>query len=225
MVYDSTTTRSKFALFFMALSLTACGFDSHELRQWLLPAKHQSIDVNTNHWVPFAFSEGPITVTLKIPPDSRSFHVVKLPQATFDLVSQRHLLDVEYDYRSKSIEELAEFEVQAWFIRLAAPLSTTEMDADAFNRALRVAGRRSPPKDDEPTPELVTANGRQWLHLDNTDSRFAGLVGESYGTLIDPKTAFFVIASYWENIRKDPTWFQSRRDLLRLIRDQIVITE
>jgi hypothetical protein len=43
--------------------------------------------------------------------------------------------------------------------------------------------------------------------------------------LIDPQTVFFVFGSYWENIRKDPTWFQSRRDLLRLIRDQVVITE
>jgi hypothetical protein len=223
MVYDGTTTRSHFVHLLVALSLTACGFDSHEVRQWVLPAKHQSIDVNTNHWARFAFSEGPITVTLKIPPDSRSFQVVKLPQATFDQVSQRHLLDVEYDYRSKSIEELAEFEVQAWFIRLATPLSMTEMNADAFNRALRVAGRRSPPKDDEPAPELVTANGRQWLHLDNTDGHFGGLAGESYGTLIDTKTAFFVIASYWENIRKDPAWFESRRALLRSIRDNVAV--
>jgi hypothetical protein len=223
MVYDGTTTRSHFVHLLVALSLTACGFDSHEVRQWVLPAKHQSIDVNTNHWARFAFSEGPITVTLKIPPDSRSFQVVKLPQATFDQVSQRHLLDVEYDYRSKSIEELAEFEVQAWFIRLAIPLSMTEMNADAFNRALRVAGRRSPPKDDEPAPELVTANGRQWLHLDNTDGHFGGLAGESYGTLIDTKTAFFVIASYWENIRKDPAWFESRRALLRSIRDNVAV--
>jgi hypothetical protein len=223
MVCASRSSRSHFALLLMAISLTACGFDSHEVRQWVLPAKHQAIDTNIDHWVSFAFGEGPITVTLKIPPDSRSFHVVTLPQTTFDHVSQRHLLDVEYDYRSKSIEELAEFEIQVWFIRLATPLSTTEMNADAFNRALRVAGRRSPPKDDEPAPELVTANGRQWLHLDNTDSHFVGLAGESYGTLIDPKTAFFVIASYWENIRKDPAWFESRRALLRSIRDNVAV--
>jgi hypothetical protein len=223
MVYDSTTTRCHLAFLLIALSLNACGFDSHEVRQWVLPAKHQSIDLDTTHWVPFAFSEGSITVTLKIPPDSRSFHVVALPQTTFDQVSQRHLLDVEYDYRSKSIEELAEFEVQAWFIRLAAPLSMTEMNADAFNRALRVAGRRAAPKDDEPTPELVTANARQWIHLDNADSHFGGLAGESYGTLIDPKTAFFVIGSYWENIRKDPAWFESRRALLRSVRDNVAV--
>jgi hypothetical protein len=223
MVYDRTTTRCHFALFFIALSLTACGFDSHEVRTWVLPAKRQSIDLNIDHWVPFAFSEGPITVTIKIPPDSRSFQIVKLPQAAFDQYSQRHLLDVEYDYRSKSIEELAEFEVQAWFIRLAAPLSTEEINADALNRALRVAGHRSPPKEDEPAPELVTANGRQWIHLDNTDSHFRGRAGESYGTLIDPNTAFFVIGSYWENMRKDPAWFESRRALLRSIRDNVEV--
>ena len=228
MIYDATrgsrtATKSRFALFFIALSLSSCGFDSHEVRQWVLPAKRQSIDVDTNHWVPFAFSEGPVTVTIKIPSDSRSFQIVKLPQAVFDRYSQRHLLDVEYDYRSKSIEELAEFEVQAWFIRLATPLSTKEINPDALNQALRIAGHRPPPKEDEPAPELVTANGRQWIHLDNTDSHFGGRAGESYGTLIDPKTVFFVIGSYWENIRKDPAWFESRRALLRSIRDNVEV--
>jgi hypothetical protein len=211
------------AILILTLSLIACGFDSHEVRQWVLPAKHQSIDSTIDHWIPFAFSEDNITVTLKIPPDSRSFQVVKIPQPTFDQYSQRHLLDVEYDYRSKSIEELAEFELQAWFVRLAAPLSTTEVNADALNRALRIAGRRSPPKDDEPVPELVSANGRQWIHLDSTDSHFGGRVGESYGTLIDPTTVFFVIGSFWENIRKDAAWFDSRRALLRSVRDEVTV--
>jgi hypothetical protein len=210
-----------FALSVLALSLAACGFDTHEVRQWVLPAKRQSIDLDINHWVPFAFSEGPITVTIKIPPDSRSFQIIKFPQVAFDQYSQRHLLDVEYDYRSKSIEELAEFELQVWFIRLATPLSTS--NADTLNRALHVAGRRPPPKDDEPAPELVTANGREWIHLDGTDSHFGGRVGESYGTLIDPQTVFFVIGSYWENIRKESAWLESRRRLLRSVRDNVTV--
>lgn len=230
MIYDvtsgsRTTTKPRFALFLMALSLTACGFDSHEVRQWVLPAKRQSIDVDTDHWIPFAFSEGNVAVTIKMPPDFRSFRLAKLPESAFGQRSQRHLMDVEYDYHSKSIEEMAEFEVQAWFVRLATPLSPTEVDADAFKRALRVAERRPPPKDDEPIPELTTANGRQWLHLDGTDSHFGGRAGESYGTLIDTTTVFFVVGSYWENIRKDPAWFESRRDLLRLIRDHVFISQ
>jgi hypothetical protein len=208
-----------------AASFTACGFDSHEVRTWVLPAKKQSIDTNPDRWIPFTFTESTATVTLKIPPDSRAFHVAELPQTIFDKRSRRRLLDVEYDYRSKSIEEMAEFELQAWFIRLATPMSATEVSADALNRAIRAAGRRPPPKDDEPIPEWVTANGRQWIHLDSTDSHFAGTAGESYGTLIDPTTVFFVIGSYWENIRKDPAWFHSRRDLLRQVRDNAVVTE
>jgi hypothetical protein len=210
------------ATFSFALSLTACGFDSHEVRQWVLPAKHQAIDLNPDHWVPFAFSEGPITVTLKTPPDSRSFQVKSLPESAFDQHSQRRLFDVEYDYRSQSIEEMAEFKLQASFVRLAAPLSTTDLDADTLYRALRIAWRRPVPKDD-PATELVTANGRQWIHLDNTDSHFGGSVSESYGTLIDPKTVFFVAGFYWENIHKDPAWFESRRALLRSIRDNVAV--
>jgi hypothetical protein len=219
------TTDRRFALapiLILTLSLSACGFDSHEVRQWVLPAKHQSIDTNIDHWTPYAFSEGAITVTLKIPPDSRSFHVVTLPASAFDKSARRRLLDVEYDYRSKSIEELAQFELEASFTRLTAPLGT-DVDADTLNRALRVAWHRPPLKGDEPVPELISANGRKWIHFDGTDSHFGGSAFESYGTLIDPQTVFFVFGSYWENIRKDPTWFESRRGLLRSVRDSVAV--
>ena len=206
----------------LAFNVTACGFDSHEVRQWTLPAKQQSIDANLDKWVPFAFSEGLITVTLKAPPDFRSFQK-GLPQREFDQHSQRRLFDVEYDYRSQSIEEIAEFELQASFVRLAAPLSTTDIDADTLYRALRIAWRRPPADDDDPTTRLETANGRQWIHLDGTDSHFGGKAFESYGTLIDPKTVFLVTGSYWENIRKDQSWFESRRALLRSVRDNVSV--
>lgn len=216
--------RAYYALTVLTLSLTACGFDSQEVRNWVLPAKRQSIDLNVDHWLSFAFSEGPTTVTLKIPPNSRSFHAAELPVAIFDSHSQRRLLiDVEYDYRSKSIEEMAEFELQAWFTRLNIPLSTTAIDADALNRAIRAASHRSPPKDDEPKPELITANGRQWIHFDNTDSHFAGRAGESYGTMLDATTVFFIVGSYWESLRKDPARLESRRALLRSVRDNLTV--
>jgi hypothetical protein len=93
-----------------------------------------------------------------------------------------------------------------------------------LNHALHVAWHR-PLKGDEPVPELITANGRKWIHFDGTDGHFGVTAFESYGTLIDPTTVFFVFASYWENLRKDPAWFQSRRDLLRRIRDQVVIAQ
>jgi hypothetical protein len=226
MAYDAsglrTTKKSRLAFFLATLSLTACGFDSHEVRQWTLPAKRQSIDANLDKWVPFAFSEGLITVTLKAPPDFRSFQKI-LPQSAFDQHSQRRLFDVEYDYRSKSIEETAEFELQASFVRLAAPLSATDLDADTLYRALRIAWRRPPANDDDPTTKLETTNDRQWIHLDGTDSHLGGKAFESYGTLIDSKTVFFVTGSYGENIRKDPAWFESRRALLRSILDNVAV--
>jgi hypothetical protein len=216
------TSGSRIALSTLLLSLSACGFDSHEVHQWTPPANHQSIDANLDKWVPIAFSEALITVTLKAPPDFRSFQK-GLPQPTFDQHSQRRLFDVEYDYRSKSIEEIAEFELQAFFVRLAAPLSMTDLDADTLYRALRIAWRRSPANDDDPATKLETANGRRWIHLDGTDSHFGGKAFESYGTLIDPKTVFLVTGSYSENIRKDPAWFESRRTLLRSIRDNVAV--
>jgi hypothetical protein len=211
------------AALILPLILTSCGFDSHEVRTWVLPPKRQSIDIDSNHWVPYAFSEGNITVTLKVPPDFRTFHVVVLPELDFDKYSQRRLLMAQYDYRSTSIEELAQFEIRASFVRLAAPLSTTDVSADALNRALRVAQRRPPRNDDDPIPALIAANNRQWIHLDWTNSKFGGLSGESYGTLIDPNTVFFVSATYLDGIRKDPAWFESRRALLQSIRDGVAV--
>lgn len=86
-----------------------------------------------------------------------------------------------------------------------------------------MAGRRPPPNDDEPAPELVTVQGRQWIHLDGTDSKFGGAAGESYGTLIQSNLVFSVSATYWQNIRKDAVWFESRRALLRSIRDEVSV--
>ena len=223
MIRDDTTRVPAGVLMICVLGLSACVFDSNEMRTWVLPPKQQSIDLDRNHWIPYSFAEGAITVTVKMPPDSRSFSAITLPQVAFDKYSQRRLLDVEYDYRSKSIREMAEFELRASFVQLATPLSKREVNADALNRALRVAWRRPPPNDEDPTPDLVTANGRQWIHLDGTMSSLTGRVSESYGTLIDPKTVFFVTASYWENIRNVPAWFESRRALLQSIRDDVTL--
>ena len=50
-----TSTRAPLAAIAILLSLTACGFDSHEVRTWALPAKHQAIDTSVDQWIPFAF--------------------------------------------------------------------------------------------------------------------------------------------------------------------------
>jgi hypothetical protein len=48
---------------------------------------------------------------------------------------------------------------------------------------------------------------------------------ETYGTLVNETTVLLITGWYLDTIRKDPAWFQSRRDLLRSVRDQVVITQ
>jgi hypothetical protein len=55
-------------------------------------------------------------------------------------------------------------------------------------------------------------------------SKFGGSTAKSFGTLIDNRIVFFISASYWQDIRKDPAWFESRIALLRSIRDGVTLT-
>ena len=118
---------------------------------------------------------------------------------------------------------MAELQIDASLLRLATPLSTSHLDVDALNRALRSAERRPMPVDDDPKTGLEVVKGREWIHIDGTGGKTAGNNFESYGTLIDGSTVFFVSASYSAAIRLNQSWFDSRRELLRAVRDQAVV--
>jgi hypothetical protein len=67
--------------------------------------------------------------------------------------------------------------------------------------------------------------GREWIHIDGTARQGAGNAFESYGTMVDGNTVVFVSAYYSAAIRRDRAWFESRRELLRAIRDQVIVRE
>jgi hypothetical protein len=191
----------------------------------LLASKRHSIDTETAHWISYAFSDDAGTIGLRMPPGFRTLRTNQLPQPSYDDRSQRLLLDAQYDFRSGSIDDLAELQIHVSLFRLVTPLSTNHLDVDDLNRALRAAQHRPMPDDDDPKPGLDVVKGREWIHIDGTVSKFADNTFESYGTLIDSSTVIFVSAYYSAAIRLNSSWFESRRELLRSIRDQVVVRE
>jgi hypothetical protein len=145
--------------FLLMIGLSACAFIS----------KQQSIDPDVNKWTHYAISEGTATVTLKIPPGYRTFKT-SLPES-YDGRRHRLILEVQYDYGAKGSYDLAEFMIQASFIRLDQPIDVESVNANGLNVALRrvftesVNGVHSPP----PTMEQVL--GRKWLYYNNLAHR------------------------------------------------------
>jgi hypothetical protein len=204
-------------------ALTGCSTDSHGLRQVLLGSKRQSIDTDKAHWIPYAFSDDAATICLKMPPGFRTERANRLPQSSYDDRSQRLLLDAQYDFRSRSNEDQAELQVHVSLFKLATPLSTSHPDVDALKRELGAATHGPVSGDDVAKPGLDAVNGRDWIHIDGIAGKPADNAFEAYGTLIDGSTVILVSAYYSAAIRLNQSWFESRRELLRSVRDQVVL--
>jgi hypothetical protein len=185
------------------------------------PSKRQSIDLDVSHWPVYAFSEGSATAALKVPPGFLSFNS-KLPEASYGKRSQRLLLDAQYDVGPGL--ELSEFEIKANFIQLPQPLDL-KAGMNELDSALKVALARPVNAEANPKPTFETIGKQGWIYYDNSTDVTFGMTRETYATLINETTALLISGWYLKTIRKDPAWFQSRRDLLRLVRDQVVITE
>jgi hypothetical protein len=179
------------------------------------------MDLEVSHWPVYAFSEGSATATLKVPPGFRSFNS-KLPEAAYHKGSQRLLLDAQYDFGSPASLDLDEFEIKANFIELTRPL---ELNANLseLDYALRLALGRPVNADASPKPSYKILGKQGWIYYDNSSDVTFGMTRETYGTLVNETTALLITGWYLQTIRKDPAWFQARRDLLRRVRDQVVI--
>jgi hypothetical protein len=198
--------------------------DSHDVSHLVLGPKRQSIDLDVSHWIKYSFPDDAGTVAIKLPPDFRTFSSNTLPAQSYNAHSQRMLLDAQYDYRSRSIEDLAELDIRASYIRLSQPVLMDHLDVDVLNRALRVTTGRFPPDEDDPKPRLEVAAGTEWMHIDGTVSKFVETTCESYDTLINSKTVFILSACYSGQMRLKQDWIESRRQLLSQVRDQVIVT-
>jgi hypothetical protein len=196
----------------LMLIMSACAFAS----------KRQTIDLDVSHWSVYVFSEGSATATIKVPPGFRTFSR-NLPEVTYNSRSQRLLLDVQYDYGRPKSFELDEFEIMANFIKLTRPININATPSE-LDSALTLVFGRPINADASPKPTFETIGKQGWIYYDNSTIETVGMTRETHGTLVNETTALLISGWYLETIRKDPAWFQSRRDLLRLVRDQVVIT-
>lgn len=209
-----------FCLWVLISALTGCGFDSHELTGWVAGPKRQSIDANIDHWESYAFTDDAGTITIKMPPEFRTFSNRQLPKSDYDRYSRRELLEAQYDFRSRSIEELNQFTIYLSFVRLADSQTSASPDLDSIDQAIRKVSYHS---EDGVKPTGDWVAGRYWIHYDHTASKFAEPTGESYATLIDDRTLVSVSASYSPAVRLNASWLESRRALLLEVRDHVAV--
>jgi hypothetical protein len=198
-------------LILLAFGLSACVFVS----------KRQSIDLDVSHWMVYAFSEGSAIATIKVPPGFRTFNS-KLPEVAYNTRFQRQLLDAQYDFGRPTSFELDEFEIIANFIKLKRPLAVDASPSELDN-ALQLLFGRPINADASPKPTFETVGKRPWIYYDNSTDVTVRMTRETYGTLVNETTALLITGWYLETIRKDPAWFESRRALLRSVRDNVAV--
>ena len=195
----------------LTLSLSACVFLS----------KQQSIDLDVNHWDRYAITEGTATVTFKIPPGYRTFKT-SLPEP-YNGSHERLILEAQYDYGAKGSYDLAEFMIQANFIHLDRPLDAQALDVNGLDGALRSVFTKPVNGVHSPAPTLEQVGARKWLYYDNLADVTFGATHEIYCTLVDPQTVLFLSGWYVDKIRKDAKWLDSRRQILKDVRDHTSI--
>ena len=186
-------------------------------------SNQQAITSDVAQWLTKEIRNNDVIVEIKIPPGFRTFKT-SLPEP-YNGSHERLILEAQYDYGAKGSYGLAEFMIQANFIRVNQPIDAQSMDANGLDGALRLSfgkpvnGLHSPP----PTMEQVA--GRKWLYYNNLADKTFGAFHEIYCTVIDPQTVLFLSGWYLDNIRKDAKWLDSRRSILKDVRNNTTVTQ
>lgn len=194
------------------LSLTAC----------VTISEPRVIDTDVNQWTHYAFSEGTAAVAIKVPPHPRAFNP-SLPELTYKH-AQRLLLDAQYDFGTGASSYTSEFEIKVDLVQLGAPLNNTSVTADELDDALVSAFGHPIKGTESPRPIEESTRGRIWIYYDDTTDVTYSQTRETYATVINATTALLITAWYGPHIRKSPPWFDSRRRILRDVRDNTSIT-
>jgi hypothetical protein len=184
-------------------------------------SKPQLMDTDVRYWLADTFSEDTATVTTKVP---RGFRVrSSLPELTYKR-GQRLLLGAQYDFGTGESDFTSEFEIRVHFVKLAAPLDVATAKADDLDRALTFALGHPVKGPESPQPTEQSIRGTEWIHYDNTTDITYGQTREAYATVLDSTTILVITAWYGPHLRKDPKWFDSRRQILRIVCDNTRIT-
>jgi hypothetical protein len=198
-------------LLFLAIGPTAC----------VSLSEPQAISTDLDQWTHYAFSDGLDNVAIDVPPHFRIFNS-SLPELTYKR-GQRLLLDAQYDFTAK-LPDISEFEVKVDLVQLKAPLSNASVTAEELDGALNSAFGHPIQNGAGVQPIGESIHGRAWIHYDNTTDVTYGQTRETYGTVVSATTTLLITAWYGPNLRKQSQWFDSRRRILRDIRDNTRIT-
>lgn len=182
-----------------------------------------ALAANADRWINKEFGIDGAILQIQIPPGYRTFNM-SLPELEYDKNSERRLLDAQYDYGFQKYTGLAQFEIIANLLRLVRPVDTKSWSIAELDEALRLVFGRPINAAGSPRPTLEQVVGQQWIYYDNSTAKTYGVVRETFATLVDGNTALLISGWYLEDIQKDFAWFQSRRELLRKVRDHVVVT-
>ena len=195
----------------LILGLTSCASISQP----------QMIGADIHRWIRYSFSEGTAIVTTRVPPGLRVRST--LPELTYKR-AQRLLLDAQYDFGAGEFSYTSEFEIKVQFLKLAPPLDAATVGAKDMDRALTTTLGHPIKGPESPEPVEQSIDGRTWNYYDNSTDVTYTQTRDTYATAIDDTTILLITGWYGPNIRKNPGWLESRRGILRNVRDNTSIT-
>jgi hypothetical protein len=178
----------------------------------------QPMDPVATHWVRFAFTEGDVSITVKVPATYRSPASRKLPQMTFSRINRRELLGVGYD---PGRDGLYDFIILGVLVRLQDPLPVESMTPDSVHFAIRTADHLPNWNDgtDKRRPRAEEIGNRLWFHYDGRN------YGDDFYARVDDQTLLWISASYSGAVRDQPPALASRKAIARQVVETVGIAQ
>jgi len=185
------------------------------LLAFFIGTKQPALELDPSQWTLKRLpSEGAI-VEIRAPGGYRVRND-SLPQSAYKR-AQKLLLDLQYDFAGS--EETSQFQIKVNLVRLTTPLENLTFSSDELDSALSRAFGHAIKGDISPVPVKQEVRDRAWIYYDNSADVTYGQTRETYGTLVNTSTVLLITGWYGPILRKDSKWFASRRQILRVVRD------
>jgi hypothetical protein len=188
---------------------------------FLFGNKQPAIELDPSRWILNRLPAEGATVEIRTP-DGYRVRNSSLPQTVYKR-AQRLLLDLQYDFVGS--EETSQFQIKVHLVRLVAPLETAAPNANELDGALSQAFGHPINGSGSPMPVEQEVRGTTWIYYDNSADVTYTQTRETYGTVVDNTTVLLITGWYGPKLRKDPKWFESRKQVLRAVRDNTRIVE
>lgn len=184
-------------------------------------SQKQDIESDPAKWAVFAFPREEFELTLRVPD---KYIPVKLqgsplrPVAPDDHVT---MLMAQYDYGRPDSAQLSQTHVGVALSRLSRRPPGGLKDGLAFVNAMSAA-LKEPPSPSEDATEIITVQEREWLWV-RGESSSEGY--DSFYTLIGLDEILVITGFYRRQVVRDKKWLASRRQMVREVLEQAILTE